>query len=301
MTLAARAIDAEETTGLWGLHGRRVAARLAFAHRGGRTVIAEQLTPHPFHITRTFAVPGDPAGMATLYLQSSSGGLYGGDDLSLDIAAGAGAAVHVTTQASTMVPAARLGVARHRVRIEAGAHSLVEYLPDPVILFDGAHADLALDIVAGPEARFVAADSILLHKPGGEGRPLARMANRITVSPPGSRPVYVDSQMAEGEALLSALTVPGADRPSAFGTLLVSGSADGAATAAAMQEALARIANGLPPTSLFVGVTRLDDKGLVIARYLAAGGALLMRCQKAAWAAARRALVPGSAPEVRRK
>ena len=60
-----------------------VDASLTFRQRGGRTFLGGQLTPHPFHITRPFYRPDDPAGMATLYLQSSSGGLYGDDQLDL--------------------------------------------------------------------------------------------------------------------------------------------------------------------------------------------------------------------------
>ena len=49
----------------------------------GRTFIAGQRTEYPVHMTRPFRLPADPEGMLTLYLQSSSGGLYRGDDLRL--------------------------------------------------------------------------------------------------------------------------------------------------------------------------------------------------------------------------
>ncbi len=75
---------------------RQVAAKLTFRRHGSRSFLAHQHTPHPFHLTRPFYLPGDPQGMATLYLQSSSGGLYGDDDLSLHIALEEGAGAHVT-------------------------------------------------------------------------------------------------------------------------------------------------------------------------------------------------------------
>ena len=61
--------------------GRAVGAALRFRRSGNKTFLVKQYTPHPFHITRPFYVDGDPDSMATLYLQSSSGGLYGDDDL----------------------------------------------------------------------------------------------------------------------------------------------------------------------------------------------------------------------------
>ena len=103
--------------------GLSVNAELVFDVRHGKTFLARQLTPHPFHITRPFYFEEVPQGIASLYLQSSSGGLYGDDHLTLDIAVRKNAAAHVTTQASTVVHAARGGVTRNRVRIhvERGA------------------------------------------------------------------------------------------------------------------------------------------------------------------------------------
>ena len=95
---------------------RRVSAELGFSRAGPLTYLGAQRTPHPFHITRPFHLSGDPEGMATLYLQSSSGGLYGDDALSLDVTAAAGTAVHLTTTASTVVHAARGGRTRQHAQ-----------------------------------------------------------------------------------------------------------------------------------------------------------------------------------------
>ena len=85
------------------LVGRRVQASLVFARGGGTTVLSRQVVPYPFHITRAFRMHPESPDLATLYLQSASGGLYAADHLTLDIAARPGARVHVTTQAGTVV------------------------------------------------------------------------------------------------------------------------------------------------------------------------------------------------------
>ena len=78
-----------------------VEASLHFHRGGGRTVLAHQHVPYPFHATRPFYLDRERPEIATLYLQSASGGLYRGDDVALSIVAGPHAAAHVTTQAST--------------------------------------------------------------------------------------------------------------------------------------------------------------------------------------------------------
>jgi hypothetical protein len=80
-----------------------VEASLHFSRGGGRTVLARQRVPYPFHATRTFYLDRARPEIATLYLQSASGGLYRGDSVALSIVADPHAAAHVTTQASTIV------------------------------------------------------------------------------------------------------------------------------------------------------------------------------------------------------
>src|SRR5438552_3271126 len=82
---------------------RSVEARLRFAVGGGRTILAHQRIAYPLHVTRPFHLDALRQDLATLYLQSASGGLYAGDRLGLAIEVMPGAAVHVTTPASTIV------------------------------------------------------------------------------------------------------------------------------------------------------------------------------------------------------
>src|SRR6266568_3233645 len=73
---------------------RRIEASLHFATGGGRTVLVHQHVPYPFHVTRAFHLDRARPDLATLYLQSASGGLYRGDRLMLDIDVAPGAAAH---------------------------------------------------------------------------------------------------------------------------------------------------------------------------------------------------------------
>lgn len=282
-----------------------VDASLIFRQRGGPTFIGSQLTPHPFHVTRPFYRPGDPAGMATLYLQSSSGGLYGDDQLGLRIVAEAGARAHVTSQASTMVPASHGGRARlgTRLRVEAGA--TLEYVPDPLILFEGADAETTLDVSMAKDAIAIVADAVLLHNPGGGMPTSGSWMNTITLTVDGERlPRFVERQRLDlGDRL--AFGLPRGDGSAArlcYGALYWVGP-DTTAAAAALSAGFAALGRASRPRSeagwLYWGVNALPAKGIVGARFLCGDGATLGSALEAAWSAAR--VATGAARPARRR
>ena len=78
--------------------GRQAEVLLVAELAGGRTVLRRQHVGYPFHITRAFQLDRLRPDLATLYLQSASGGLYAADRLKLDLVVGAGAALNLTTQ-----------------------------------------------------------------------------------------------------------------------------------------------------------------------------------------------------------
>src|SRR5258708_12667409 len=73
--------------------------------------------------------------LATLYLQSASGGLYAADRLKLDLTIGHGAALNLTTQASTVVHDGREhgSTICHSLTVEDKAFCPV--ISDPYVLF----------------------------------------------------------------------------------------------------------------------------------------------------------------------
>src|ERR1700720_1634767 len=87
--------------------GRKAEVLLVAELAGGRTVLRHQHVGYPFHVTRAFQLDRKRPDLATLYLQSASGGLYAADRLALGVTAGAGPALNLTTQASTVVHVGR--------------------------------------------------------------------------------------------------------------------------------------------------------------------------------------------------
>jgi urease accessory protein UreH len=94
--------------------------------KGESSYLSHQYASHPFHVCRAQYLDRAPSGLASLYIQSSAGGLYEGDRLEIAISAEAGAQAHVTTQASSIVhrsrgPAAHQDVALRSETAVAGA------------------------------------------------------------------------------------------------------------------------------------------------------------------------------------
>ena len=82
-------------------------AELSIRNHCNKTFVSHQYMPHPFHMTVPFTVPGDPEDFLTLYLQSSSGGLYDNDEHELNVDLSKKSNFHLTTQASTIVHEAK--------------------------------------------------------------------------------------------------------------------------------------------------------------------------------------------------
>ncbi|HLB78972.1 MAG TPA: urease accessory protein UreD [Dongiaceae bacterium] len=260
----------------------------------GRTYLDRQFASYPFHLCRPHTFAGDPPGMATLYLQSCSGGIYKGDRLCARIVAGDGTQAHVTTQAATIVHDGEGEEAIQETVLEARAGSLLEYLPDPLVLFPGASLSSRLRARVHDRAALVLGDSFIPHDPAGRGRMFDRLDAEIRVETEDGRPLARDRYDLRGSLLAAAL--PGINGAyMAQGTVFVVGRALPAeATAAALREALQGIGD------IYAGASTLPNGCGAVARLLAADGVALRAGMEAAWAAARRSLV-GSPPAPRRK
>jgi urease accessory protein len=116
-----------------GRHGR---AELYFARRGQRTILHRQYARFPAQIIRPFYVPDDER--AYIYLLTPTGGMLGGDRLDLHIVLEPDAKVCLTTASATKVHPATNLPAQQFLRIDLGAGSSLEYLPEPTILFRAA-------------------------------------------------------------------------------------------------------------------------------------------------------------------
>jgi len=124
--------------------------RLKFVHDPltQHTQLATCEQQQPLQVIRAFPLA---YGGVLVHLHNLSGGILGGDLLTLEIEVGADAYAQLTSTSATRLyrcrPAAAM--ARQTIAVHVGSNGLLEYVPDPLIPFAGAryqqqtHIDLA--------------------------------------------------------------------------------------------------------------------------------------------------------------
>jgi urease accessory protein len=132
-----------------------------------RTVLAERRQRFPLRMTVPMYLDAGDRGMAFVYVQNPTGGVYAGDRLVTSITAEPGARVHVTTQSATKICRMDGGEAVQEMRFDVGAGAYVEYVPDPVIPQAGARLEQQTVVELGEGAAFVAAETL---SPGRRAR-----------------------------------------------------------------------------------------------------------------------------------
>jgi urease accessory protein len=170
---------------------------------GGRTHIGPQYFSYPFHVCRPFYLDDGPCeGMATIYTQSCSGGLYSLDRLAMKIVARKDAQVHLTSQASTIVHRATDGLTAQACDVAVEAGALVEYLPDPIILFPGAHLKSSLRVTLAESASAILFDSFLPHDHEGGFKTFERFENSVEICGPSGALLAIERFKVAGEAFI---------------------------------------------------------------------------------------------------
>ncbi len=248
----------------------------------GHTYISHQRVGYPFHITRPFYLDAVPEGMLTLYLQSVSGGIYRGEELALVLEAEAGALAQVTTQSATIVHRMKTdGAARQEMTIRAGEGALLEYLPDPLILFPGAQFETVLRVVAEPSATVILCDAFTQHDSNEAGGRFARLMSNTRIERPDGTLLAFDRFDIDGELTEAHLDGAAGAYP-AHGTLMVVHSGCPAENmAAVLREALGECGG------IYAGASTLPQESGAWVRILAEDGLALRAALKASWAAAR--------------
>lgn len=274
--------------------GPQVALRFA-RDASRRTFLARKFTTYPFFLAAPFHLDRTPHGMLTAIMQSSSGGLYEGDHLVLSFEAEAGAEAHVTTQSATVAhPMPHRGEARHEVTIRAAAGSLVEYLPDPLILLPTATVRSRVEVVAEVGSTVIVGDAFLAHDPAGRGRLFERLAGETAFRRPGASPFALDRFDVGGADVEASWRRLGPAQCEAQGSLWVCAPGSSDELAGTLRRALE------PVPGLYAGATTLSAGAGAMARLLAHDAVALGEGFRAGWRALRCALT-GLPPASRRQ
>ena len=266
---------------------------LAFnRHAYAGTRLTRRIVRYPYVVTNTFCIDTVPADMVSVILQSASGPILAGDRLALHIAAGPGAAAHVRTPAATTVHRMPCGAtAKERVDLSIGPGALLEFMPEPRILFPDAALIQELRLVVDAKGTVVVADGFLTHDPQEGNSRFRRLCSTIEIARPDRTVLAVDRFDIDGRWQLL-----GAPRFGCHGIVIVVGpfARDELSTlAAAVASAVAALGGSYAATSV------LPSECGISLRLACSSGAMLQAATNAAWTAIRCCLT-GSPPARRR-
>ena len=256
----------------------RVAGRaeIGFAVSDGESRLAHLFQHEPLRVLFPSPATGDIPSAA---LVSTSGGLVGGDHLSIHVSAEAGAtAMAVTSAAEKVYRSAGEDCVIH-VQLEAGDGAWLEYLPQETILFDGARFRRETQLCLHPGGRLLAGEIAVFGRIGrGERLRSGFVRDAWSVSV-GGRKTWFDAFRLGGD-LTTRL-----DHPAGLGgatslATAVYGGPDVADQLEYGREFFARSRDGS-----LGGATLVN--GILVARWIGADAQVLRQSFAAYWAGLR--------------
>jgi urease accessory protein len=153
MAHALEAVDQQAPTIAGRGPHRSVGSTLALEFdRGssGHTILVRSEQQPPLRVVRSFQLAD---GSALAHLHNVSGGLLGGDALTLSVHVRPRAQVQLTTTGATRIyrPRPTIPPATQRSHVRVGENALLEYLPDAIIPFAGSRfvQETTIELSAG--------------------------------------------------------------------------------------------------------------------------------------------------------
>lgn len=239
--------------------GWRAHLTLGFERRGEKTVLATRRHDGPLVVQKPLYQEG-PAVCQAIIVHPPAG-IAGGDELDVRIDAAPDAHALVTTPGAAKWYRSAGRWAEQRIRLNVAPDATLEWLPQETIVYRGALARSAIDIVLAPQARFIGWDIVCFGRTGAGERFSGgtwRARTRLFIGDRlawleqariGDSDIGDDRRALESPVALGALPVAG--------TLLVVARGLDAALVTALRVITAERGAG--------AVTRLPD--LLVARY----------------------------------
>ena len=300
------------------LVGRRGSLSYEFERQGSRTVLTRSSCVSPWHHFPPSYL--DDSGCAYTWLVNPSGGLVGGDHVSVEAQLHAGTHVLMTSPSANRVYRSLSEPVLQEIRLSVGPDARLEWVPEVTIPFAGSRFRQSIHVDLAPGATVVLWDALASGRVAMQERwAFAEVENEICIRglAPPSEAVPVPLPLRRGQAPKRRAPVPWSvvERyrvvpgrlPESVGlvgswdyvaSLFVIGDAVGADVWARLDVALATILAQRPGLVLG-GVSTPAAPGLVV-KLVARSAPDLAVTLEAIWAAVRKDLWNLPAPNLRR-
>lgn len=138
--------------------GRVGELRLEYAQRDGQTVISRSHCTTPWHLLPPIYL--DETGSAYTLLLNPSGGLVGGDHLSIHMKLDAGAHVLISAPSANRIYRTKGEVSVQEINLTLGTGAVLEWLPEHAIPYSGSRYRQTLRATLAPGATIVLWDAL---------------------------------------------------------------------------------------------------------------------------------------------
>lgn len=264
--------------------GRDGTLRLGFARRGSATVVASCRFTLPLQVLAPVALD-DPA--AVVSILNPTGGLVGGDRLTVAVRADAGAHAVLTTPSATRVYRAESAPTVQTVRLSIGPRAVVEWVPDHTIPFAGSALRQAIDVELDETGGLILVDAFAAGRvAAGEAWRFARLESAISIRDQGGWLLH-DRFVLRAAAAQDDLALDGlgfTESSPYFASIAIVGEFDRERFAVEVESLVAADA------ATALGVAALPRRGALV-RCLAPSAPALLAAIDGCWRLGRRALL----------
>ncbi len=270
--------------------GWRAHLALRFARAGERTRLVHKRHEGPLRVMKTLPRPD---GGCEAVIVHPPGGLVAGDWLELEVVLDPGARVVCTTPGAQKWYRSERGAAYARTSLQVADAAVLEWLPQPAIVFDRAQVDQAVTIELAPEATMIGWECLVLGRAAmGERFTQGRLRQRMTLTRSGV-PCWAESTVAEASDRLFMSPLGWGRRTVACTVWLAAPAAQIADPVRDAWRAVLAQRDICPAgraARLSAGVSRVDA-GLMAARILADDAEPVMQLAQQLWRCARLAVL----------
>ncbi|MCB1745426.1 MAG: urease accessory protein UreD [Gammaproteobacteria bacterium] len=286
------------------MHGWRASLHLGFAPGRGRTDLVRREHQGPLMVQRPFYPElgvGASSGSqrahvpAHVYILHPPGGVVGGDALEMDVALATGSHALLTTPASAKLYRSGGATATLETRLAVDPGAVLEWLPQPSIVFDGARARARTRIRLQSGARLLGWEGWALGRPACEERFSNGMLSTDLELWVDERPLLIERQRINGDdAVLNAML--GLSGRAMFATLLATPAEQD--TLERGRDVVRTLLAEQRPAGLQMGVSLIGE--LLVARVVASSLQGMQRALVELWTALRPLLLgrPACAPRI---
>lgn len=234
-------------------------AEIDFVDAGGRTRLAHLYQSDPLRILFPNTGPGEPE---TGTLVTTSGGLVGGDELSIRVRCGAGAVGRIVGQAAEKIYRSTGADVSIEMSLVAEPGSWLEWLPQETIIFDAARLRRRTVLEVAPGARLLAGEIIVLGRTAMGESVNGGLVHEAWDVRRDDRLVWADAVHLDDDLPATLAANAGLNGAHAFASIVFVG--DDAASALPFAREL--LPEGSDPAGLCVGATCVGD--VLVMRWL---------------------------------